>query len=405
MKNQGFWIGRIVMIIICAFIVVYMGNHIMSSRRDPFVTVTAVWAETTESVPVSGVIVRDDNVIPLPSVLYEFAAGEGDRISVGQAIAVSFKDESARQNSLLLAEKTEQRELLEYIAGYSGISKDKTLLDAEIRFLAAELLSGASSGKLTSLSNQTADIKALLFHQNYSYEGAAVLLPRIETLREEISALSSVLSDTSTALYAERPGLFSALTDGLEDVWTPGGVRNITVSDFYEKSGLRAGAFDGRNGRLVRGWSWRFVCVLPAAQAQNLGKTAVIRFPNGLTHNFSAEYVSAAENGECAVVFYTDHYINRVISERRMRGEMIVEEYKGIRIPPDGLRVDSSTGEQYVFCLVARNIVRKNVTLISGLERDNYYLAEFYPEKSNALRPGDEIVIAGRALFDGRVIR
>jgi len=49
--------------------------------------------------------------------------------------------------------------------------------------------------------------------------------------------------------------------------------------------------------------------------------------------------------------------------------------------------------------------VRKDVNLYGELERDNYYLAEYYPGESGALLPGDEIIVAGKGLSDGRVLR
>jgi hypothetical protein len=398
MKIQGYWIRRAVIIVFCAFIVLFMGNHIISS--NPLRTVTAVLTTTAESMPVSGIVVRDENIFPLPPGLIEFTAAEGERVSSGQTLAVSFRNDSARQNSLVLAEKTERRALLSYISAFSGIASDK--LDAELRFHTAHLLSDASLGNPATLLQQSADVKVLLFHQSYSYEGAAILLPRIQTLNEDISVLSASLADSSSVLSADSPGLFSALTDGLENVWTPESVRRLSVSDFYQKSESRSRPSDDSYGRLIRGWSWRLVCLLPAFQAQTLSGSAALRFSDGFSHRLGVEYVSPENNGECAVVFYTDRYINRVISERRMQGELVFHEYEGVRIPSEGLRMDSDG--YFVYCLLLGRVVRKDVDLFD-LERDNYYLAVHHPASADALLPGDEIIVAGKDLFDGRVMK
>jgi hypothetical protein len=403
MKNQGYWIRRIISLVFCVFIIFFMGSHLVSFFNNPLQTVTAVLAKTTESLPVTGVVSRDESVFSLPPGFIELTASEGERVSAGQTLAISFQSESARQNSQNLAAKTEERDLLNYIAGFGGIASDRTMLDAEVRLRAASFLANASQGSTASLPRQAADIKALLFHQSNSNEGTAILLPRIQSLNEDISVLSGSLSGSSTALRAEEPGLFSALTDGLEYVWSPDAVRRISVSDFNSLNGLRSQPSDGLSGRLIQGWSWRLICLQPAYQAQTLGPEAFIRFSNGFSHRFTVEYVSPEDNGVCAVVLFSDSFINRVISERRMQGELILQEYEGVRIPWEGLRIDGDT--HFVYCMLRGQVVRKDVTLYSELERDNYYLAEYHPWDRNALRPGDEIIIAGKDLSDGKVIK
>lgn len=406
MKNQGVWITRIVAFALCVFVIAYMGYHVFSAFGGSIQTVAAVLTATSESLPVSGVVARDESTLSLPSGLIEFTVSEAERVSSGQTIAVSYQNESARLDSNTLREKSNRRAMLNYIANRSGIVLDTAALDSELRLRAAALLSGVSSGSLSDLQQQSVEIKALLFRQTYSYEGTAILLPLIEQLNEEISTLTASLAQTSTALRADSPGLFSPLTDGLETVWTLDVLKGITVSEYHSLSALRSHPPDENKGRLVRGWTWRFVCLMPAYQAKTLGKSVAIRFTGGFSCSMTVDYVSAEEDGHCAVVFSSDRYIDRVISERRLQGELIYGDYEGVRIPADGLRVDRETGEKYVYCLILGRAVRKNVILYSEIERDSYYLAEYHPEISGALLPGDEIIVAGvKDLYDGKILQ
>jgi hypothetical protein len=405
MKHQVYWIKRLVSLAVCVFVALSMGFHFFSMFGESYRSVTAVLMTTSESLPVSGIAVREEDVFQLPSGLIEFTSDEAERVSVGQTIAVSFQSEEARKNSLLLEEKTGRRSLLQTIAGRVGLVTDMAALDTELRFRAAGLLSDVSSGRLSALDRQSDDIKALLFQQAHASEGTAILLPRIEQLNHEIAALQASVSGTSTALRAESPGLFSALTDGLESVWTPEAIKGLRVSEFRAKSTQRSRAPDEGKGRLVRGWTWRFVCVMPAFQAKTLGSSAAIRFSDGFLANMRVESVSNEEDGECVVVFSSDRYINRFISARRLNGELLYGEYEGVRVPWEGLRVDGETGGYFVYCLLLGRVVRKDVTLYRELERDQYYLAEYHPELRNSLKPGDEIIVAGKDPYDGKIIR
>ena len=67
--------------------------------------------------------------------------------------------------------------------------------------------------------------------------------------------------------------------------------------------------------------------------------------------------------------------------------------------------MDGETGGYFVYCLLIGRIVRKDVNLYSELERDNYYLAEYHPGDIDALRPGDDIIVAGKGLSDGRILK
>jgi hypothetical protein len=404
-KNQGFWIMGVVYLTVGLFVTIYMGTHIFSVFGDRVQTVTATLMTTSETLPVAGVVVRYENVFSLPPGSIEFIAEEAERVSAGQTLAVSFQSEAARQDSLLLSEKTAQRSLMYYIAGRGGIVTDTASLDADIRSRAALLLSSVSAGRLSSLPQQSSDIKALLFHQSHAHEGAAILLPLIERLDEEIAALSASVTGASTALRADSPGLFSPLTDGLETVWTPESLRGLTVADYKAKNTLRSLPAEETEGRLVRGWTWRYVCLLPAFQAQTLGRTVSFRFADGFAAVLNVDRVSSADGGECVVVFSSNRYINRVISERRLQGEIVYKEFEGVRIPWEGLQTDQDTGQHYVYCLLLGRIERKNVTLYSDLERESYYLAEYHPGVRGALLPGDEIIVAGKDIYESRIIR
>ncbi|MDR1670044.1 MAG: hypothetical protein LBR76_08805 [Oscillospiraceae bacterium] len=404
MKNQGFWIIRILAFALCLFVVGYMGYHVFDSFSDPIRTVTAVLTATSEALPVEGVVVRDEQPLQLPPGVIELIAAESERVSAGQAIAVTYQNETARANSRELAAKIARRDLLAYIATYSGIVTDTAALDSELRTRTAALLSDVAGGTLSGLSEQSVEIKALLFRQEHFYEGSAILTPLINQLNAEIDALSASVASASTSLRAERPGLFSPLTDGLESVWTPESLDALTVSGFTGLSERRPSPPDETKGRLVNGWTWRFVCLLPEYEAKTLASVVTIRFTGGLTCQMIPEAVSEAEDGQCVVTFTADRYIDRVISERRLQGELIFTDYEGVRIPQNGLRYDNETGGYYVYCLLLGRAVRKDVTLYGDIERDNYYLAEYAPGVRNALLPGDEIITDGKDLYDGKVI-
>ena len=404
MKNQGVWITKILSLALCVFVVLYMGYHLISAWDEPVRTTTAVLLSTSQAETVTGVVIRDEDVLSMPSVLTEMRVGESERVSAGQTMAVVYSSSSAMEDSRKLAQSMEQRELLEYMEYHSVGITETFSIDDQIRSRMSSLLSSVRAGSLGRLERDTLDLKTLLFRQNYAFGEKLSLRPLIERLDADIARLSGSVASASTVVKADKPGLFSAHTDGLEDVWTFDAVKDLTVGSFEALSARGAQAPAVGKARLVRSWTWQFACVMTAASAYRLGSTGTLLLDDGSTYTLEKTAVSPEENGMCAVTFQSSKYISSVLSRRKVRADVLFASYEGIRVPREGLRIDSE-GQPYVYCLLLGQVVRKNVSLYNEIDRENYYLAVYDISRNNALLPGDEIIVSGRDLFDGRVLR
>ncbi|MCL2082337.1 MAG: hypothetical protein FWH04_03750 [Oscillospiraceae bacterium] len=401
MRNQGVWIMGVTTVLISLFVVLYMGNHILSLFSQPIQTVTAVLKDAQITCSVSGTVVRDEDVLPLPEGLIRFSVREGERVSVGQALAEAYRNSDELQRSREMRTLEEHRDLLGYVAGHSTAVTDISLFDQKIRKALADILYSVDSDKLPALPGQTRELKALLVRQSYAFDDRNPLKSKTREIDRQIREISQSIS-ASTALMADRPGLFSSATDGLEEVWTPSRLQNITVSDWLELSEHKASQPDDQAVRLVRGWNWHYVFSLPEEQAQLLKSPVQLRFQDGTEMMFDIEHISQADGGVRVVVLKSDEFLGQYLSERRIGAEIILSTYVGVRIPQNGLRIDQE-GQRYVFCVILGSVVRKNVEIISDLEQDNYYLAKHNPGDKNSIMPTDEIITAGKDLYDGKI--
>ena len=128
------------------------------------------------------------------------------------------------------------------------------------------------------------------------------------------------------------------------------------------------------------------------------------------------EYVSAEENGQAVVVLRGDLYLSELTLLREQSAQIIISGVEGIRIPREALRIVTETEELEdgsveettvtgVYCVSGREAEFKPVTVLYSNE--SFALVE--PDVASnqellRLRPGDEVIVTAKDLYDGKVL-
>ncbi len=94
---------------------------------------------------------------------------------------------------------------------------------------------------------------------------------------------------------------------------------------------------------------------------------------------------------------------------REQNAELILNEYEGLRVPKNALRVDED-GVSGVYCLVGRVAYFKPVSIV--YQGSDYCLvtpgeieAATDSQKSlYTLRPNDEVIVSAGELYNGKVV-
>ncbi len=403
MKNQGVWVTRIVMLAICAFVVAYMGYHVVSALTVPVRTQTAILYKTEETAAFSGLVVRDEAAIELPSGFMEFKVAEGEKVARSQVIAVTYPDSSAMRLNEDIRAVEARLEQLEYIASHSASSADATNLEGEIRESLAGIMSCAADGQVYAAREQALALKSSLFRREYAFGNLDGLPETIESLRLQAESLRQQASEASGQVRAPAAGVFSPNTDGLEETLTPQSMDGLTPEELESLLKRPQIAPVRDKGKLVYGMKWYLVTELPEDAAPAAGNRADMRFDGAFEHPMTVDSVDKGQGGVCRVVFSCAEELSRVVSSRRLSGEIILSQSEGIRVPKEAMRSDGEG--TFVYCVVLSQVKRKPVTILHGVDRENFFLVEYRPGSSKNLLPGDEMIIAGKELYDGKVIR
>ena len=135
-----------------------------------------------------------------------------------------------------------------------------------------------------------------------------------------------------------------------------------------------------------------------------MGQEVTLRLSKGLQQDTPAyvQSISAEEDGQVAVVLSCTRYISQVTLLRHQQGEILLREYKGLRVPSAALRMDEE-GSLQLFCRLGAYVYSKPVDLV--YRGDGFCLVRSAQGAADAriLRQGDLVISTARALTDGMI--
>ena len=211
------------------------------------------------------------------------------------------------------------------------------------------------------------------------------------------------------------------MVDGYETVLTPESLADLTPSAL--ESVTADESVQSNVGKLVRGETWYYAAVLTAEEAEELEKAAdagelYLRFAQGVDTDLpvTLESIGPEENGQAVAILSGELYLSQLTLLREQSAQIIFSSVEGIRVPREAVRLVTETTENEdgtvtettvtgVYCVSGREAEFKPVEVLYSNE--NFALVEADIASNQELlrlRPGDEVIINARDLYDGKVI-
>lgn len=386
MRRSDTLIKAIAVIVLIA-IVSYFGVHIANSIINPLQTILAVNTNVTDSAEAEGYVIRQEKVLSGSGVISPVANGK--KVSSGGIVAVSYSSQEALERADSIMDLKERIEHLESVIYGRGAG--------DINELLRKVSISLSGGDMSSLESD-------IFNAQYAITGkgsSSDPVTELEELKAELSKLESIQSGY-TNIYAEASGLFSSSTDGFESV-SPKDLNNLTpdsLQKLFDKAG-KQNCF----GKLVYGSKWYYAAVMDSAQAEKLtaGKSARVVFSKNYTADLSmnVESIGKVKDGKCVVVFSSGYDLTGTSSLRELSASVVFSSQSGISVPVSAIHTDED-GTEYVYLLIGLQVKRVNVKTIMQYNESYALIAA---AEGTALHEGSEIIVRGKNLSDGAVVR
>ena len=389
-------IFKILSAAVLAAVVVLLGVQTYRYFHRPLSVSAAYTSQVSDSISVTGWVVRQETALPEASGTLLRQVREGEKVHAGQTVAVSYASKSALETVKELEDAELKLQQLQF-ARSSFLDSDAALrVDSDVSDSILGLRTVVAGGDYSVAAEAMAGVKTAVLKRSYSYESLDQIDAEIESTRSSISSLQDRLSG-ATAVQTAAAGYFSGSTDGCEGTLTPAFLEGVTPSQL---NGLSASAAVKSAGKIITSSTWYYAAVLPAAEAEELevGQEVTLRLSKGLKQDAPAhvQSISNQEDGQVAVVFACTRYISQVTLLRRQQAEIILREYSGIRM--------DESGQLGVYCQIGAYVYLKPVDLI--YKGSGFCLVQRAEGASGerALRQGDLVISTAQQLTDGMIL-
>ena len=415
----------IAFLLLAAIYVVYQAAHILFPQN---VYETALPAVISDTVEADGVLLFDESYVAGSGNL-GYLAADGERVSAGTAVAEVYSNASQASLRLQLNQLNDQIDLLQKSQNTSALQLDTLLKERSSALY--DLLDTLDDSDYEAVDD---DANAYLLAQNKLW----VVTGEAANFTDQITAL--VQQSQSVQAQLGSPAQITAPQTGYFVRSSSSGRLNASADDILalnaqELQGYLQSdpvlALDGCAGKIVAGFTWRYVGVCTAKQGEKLlgqnGKplsTAVeISFPGQVENSLKATVTEVEidqDSGLARFVLSCNSINGDVLCLNRAAARISAGERSGLRVPAaavhylkeDGTEAQTQ-GENYIPGVYVKlgNIAR--FCRIDPVDADHPLITDgdyilVLPEGTEGsvskVRLYDEIIVSGQNLYDGKLL-
>lgn len=418
MKNSSFG-TKCLLLAVTLGVLAYFGIQGLQYLGDPLTTTLAYNYQVEEGMDLSGYVVRREQVLAdEASGLLRLQRSEGEKVGAGGTVALVYADQTSLDRQREIDELSGRIEQLQFAQEASLGSEVSLKLDAQIMRSLLDYRAELAAGRLDNAEEHETELKSLVLKRDYTYSDTEDLSGQIAELQSQLKELKAQAASSVRAVKAPVSGVYSAVVDGYETVLTPGLLADMTPSQLNAVQADET--LTSQTGKLILGDSWYYAVTMSADQAKALrdsGGTMTLRFAKGVEQDQTVTLyaVGPEEQGRVVVTFRGEYNMAQVTLLRRQSAQLIWRTVAGIRVPNEALRAANTKVDQEgnrttveslgVYCVVGMEARFKPVeVLYSG---DGFVLVRSTAasdQESLRLRPGDEIIISAKDLYDGKVV-
>lgn len=391
MRRSNFFI-KLISIAIFLVLICYIGYTAYDAHTNAFRTSSVYTTIVEDSAPVKGYIVRDEYIIS-GSGSTSLLVQDGEKISYEQHVAASYADNSHLTFEDELSALKVRKQQIEDIL--SGNNSGKT-----VNNYITELSYSVSRGNIAAADELVFEIEASIF-KKYGGMTEKELQAELSSISAQITDLKASLSLGASYISANKPGIFSHVTDGYENI-TSDNLNNLMVASYDQLFKSDSELTQNAIGKIITGIKWYYAVLLDNETSAKLetGKSYNMLFEDisNLTVQMEVESISFDDAGKRVVVFSSNKHLQDISSLRELKGTIIFDSYSGIKVTKSAVYADDD-GTNYLYILRILQAKRVNIKILS--ETEDYYIIE----NDGSIPLNAEIIIKANDLYDGKVVQ
>lgn len=377
-------------------------------------------------IEIYGYIFRNEEIIyPQNSGSVNYLVENGGKVGKNQLIAQSSQNNSdiyTKEQIKKLAEKLEILNKSNINLDFVTVGIDK--IDDESRSIYVNMLKSIESGKIKDAGKNRNDLlvmqnKRLLITGAVSQSSFEGLINSVSEKKMQLETQESVSKTGSIGVYSNKSGIFYSKTDGYENIFTADAVSILDFDKFDELINKEPeyNILKSALGKVAYDFNWYLVCKTERNSKFDFtaGKKYDITYPfspNRSTESVLIKKIESTDSKEMILIFETAHTPYAFDFSRKQTIQIVFNEIEGIKIPEEALRVvqrEDGTQTEGVYIKRGDLIIFRELPPNESLGKFEGYYIYLAPSKRSGENEGklqlyEEIITAGKNLYDGKVI-
>lgn len=407
-KKQKRGVQTLITILLCAVLLFYVGYQAYRSVFADVDTELAVMHSVYETIETEGLVYRTETLIPSASGGYPyFTISNGTRVAKNGVIASVYGDTDSGRINQEIEEIDAQIEALSVIeadAASGKLSLDN--VNTATKDTIYQLIRNSDNGSFTDLDSTQFDILSLLSKKQLVTGKSVDFSKKIKQLEKEKKQLKAEYNQPKSKIYAPVAGYFADHTDGYEKILKTSDLQKLTVKKLQSYFDKSPEEHSDSCGKIVSGYEWYMACILPDHyySVLRVGKSLSLQMSLVMEDSVPATVYSCNKDGEgnMAVVFRCDYMSVELSTIRKEAVQIQLVEHTGLKVPKRAIVIDKD--QQAGVYVRSGNVVsfRKIEQIYS--EPAEYSVCAVV-EEEGYLRMYDDIIVGGKDLYDGKIIR
>ncbi len=386
----------VILLCVVCFCVFYGIRYV----ENPVQTLPAATEVYENKIDSFAYIVRSEQVYNAPTsgTVYHYIQ-EGTRVGKNRVLSTvytgSVSEETLNELNNINKKIAELESSSESGSAYKAGGMNS---EEDIENLKNNIIKAKTEHEISKIAGYKAQINGIITGDEQSIESEDV-----EALKNRKNTLEAGLKNVKNDIYSQMSGVFSKNVDSLEEILTPKTIMSYKVAD-YDAIAESAKEYQTTAGagqpvcKVVNNHIWYVMLTVDkeTAAGTKIGRSVKLRFDNlpGIEAEGTVEYISteSSETKKNVLVIKCEQYKEGVFSLRYSRTELILESYKGYRIPVSALRI-SSDGTKGVMVKNAGAQVFKPCSVVYTDTAGGTVIVAPVSGMQNMLREYDNIVI------------
>lgn len=395
-------------------IVIFFAAQMYNLAGKTYETQTVYEQTFLETEQTEMFVIRNEASLSVSAVGVTVPLAENaERVSKGSTIAAIFPSEAAAENYVEISSLTKKLETYQKIDSQLRLAQvDMDKLSSEIDSAFESLLDAAYENDFSNLGEDKLSFDEKLSRKQISLDENVDCSAKIAELQSKIAALNSS-STPSEIVTAEYSGYYVSREDGYENLISASEIDSLTPEKLKEAMASEKKEVDaGSIGKIIDGYNWYIASFLDISKAVNfkVGEGVDLILDESSNETVSTEVYSVQNisEKESMIIFKCKLMNEKLASLRKVSGKIVLNQYTGLKVTRDAVRLDEN-GNAGVF-IRRGNIV--NFRSLNIIYSNEDFVIASKPSADSAteldythLKLYDEVIVSGKELKDGMVIR